>query len=382
MKITDLALIFIGILLPMIIIVYVNVSFTIKAEEQEMYYNKIINAAVQDAANQMKEVENQDSLNDYGYSGIQNSKVNINPEIAQKTFFNSLYNNFGIRGNEAAEQYLQTFVPAIAIIDYDGVYISSMATVNDITNHVIRPKRYYSYTYSIDSSYNVIDGISGNNVHTVEFTMDDYITHRGINGSMAYDVKSFYIDDNNNNEDLFGGYFESSVKTAVINKLHEKRKEVIINTITEEMTAAVSRAGTFAKNIGINYEFSVPTITYDEMENSIKNVGVYAFVQGLNNGNRFLNAKAYGTTELQEARKYYFSIFSNNSKYKVNLYHKDVLCPEYKLAYHNGDDDSTKITPTYVQTKQQAASARVSYQENTGSSVQKEGFYPCPVCNP
>ena len=56
MKITDLALIFVGILLPMIIIVYVNVSFTIKAEEQEMYYNKIINAAVQDAANQMKEV--------------------------------------------------------------------------------------------------------------------------------------------------------------------------------------------------------------------------------------------------------------------------------------------------------------------------------------
>lgn len=178
MKITDLALIFIGILLPMIIIVYVNVSFTIKAEEQEMYYNKIINAAVQDAANQMKEVENQDSLNDYGYSGIQNSKVNINPEIAQKTFFNSLYNNFGIRGNEAAEQYLQTFVPVLAVIDYDGVYISSMSNSG---KHVIRPKRYYSCTYNINNSSNEVnEGIgSGNNVHTVEFTMDDYITHRG-----------------------------------------------------------------------------------------------------------------------------------------------------------------------------------------------------------
>ena len=36
MKITDFALIFVGITLPIIITVYVNVSFTIKAEEQEM----------------------------------------------------------------------------------------------------------------------------------------------------------------------------------------------------------------------------------------------------------------------------------------------------------------------------------------------------------
>lgn len=377
MKITDLALIFIGILLPMIIIVYVNVSFTIKAEEQEMYYNKIINAAVQDAANQMKEVENQDSLNDYGYSGIQNSKVNISPEIAQKTFFNSLYNNFGIRGNEAAEQYLQTFVPALAVIDYDGVYISSMSNSN---KHEIRPKRYYSFTYSITSSNEVKEGISGDNIHTVEFTMDDYVTHRGYSGRNVYDVKSFYMDDDENNSDLFGG--KTALKENVINFLHEKRKEVIIKTITEELTNAVNNAGNYAKNLGINYEFSVPTITYDEMENAIKNVGVYAFVQGLNNGNKFLNAKAYGATELQEARKYYFSVFSDESKYKINLYHKDTLCPEYKLAKYN-KKGNIEITPTYVQTKQQAASARISYKSGLGAGSElKEGFYPCPICKP
>lgn len=375
MKITDLALIFIGILLPMIIIVYVNVSFTIKAEEQEMYYTKIINAATQDAANQMKEVESQDGLNDYGYSGLQNNKVNISPEIAQKTFFNSLYNNFGIRGNEAAEQYLQTFVPALAIIDYDGVYISSMGNDN---KHVIRPKRYYSFTYSITSSGEAIEGISGDNVHTVEFTMDDYITHRS---TKSNDVKSFYIDDDANNSDLFGG--KSSAKESVLNLLHEKRKEVIINTITKELTAAVNRAESYAKSLGISYEFSVPTLTYDDMENAIKNVGVYAFVQGLNNGNKFLNAKSYGATELQEARKYYFSVSSGNSKYKLNLYHKDTMCPEYLLSNYNGDNNGTEITPTYVQTKQQAASAKISYKESsTASSKAVEGFYPCPICKP
>ena len=380
MKITDLALIFIGILLPMIIIVYVNVSFTIKAEEQEMYYNKIINAAVQDAANQMKEVESDDGLNDYGYSGIQNSKVNISAEIAQKTFFNSLYNNFGIRGNEAAEQYLQTFIPALAVIDYDGVYISSMSNSN---KHEIRPKRYYSYTYSIVGN-SVYEGIEdgATSIHTVEFTMDDYITHRGCKGTNDYAVKSFYIDDDNNNKELYDD--NSAIKNDVIKKLHEKRKEVIINTITEELTSAVNRADSYAKSLGISYEFSIPTLTYDEMENAIKNVGVYAFVQGLNNGNKFLNAKAYGATELQEARKYYFSVFENSSsKYKINLYHKDTLCPEYKLACHNGDGRTTEITPTYVQTKQQAASARISYKSSSDASSElKEGFYPCPICKP
>ena len=99
MKLTDFALIFIGVTLPIIIIVYVNVSFTIKAEEQEIYYKKIINAALNDASDQMKEVENSDVEIDYGYSGTSNNKISVNSQVAVDTFLNSLYNNFGIKGN-------------------------------------------------------------------------------------------------------------------------------------------------------------------------------------------------------------------------------------------------------------------------------------------
>ena len=105
MKLTDFALIFIGVTLPIMIIVYVNVSFTIKAEEQEIYYKKVINAALNDAADQMKEVESEDKELDYGYSGTEDNKVSINAQVAVDTFKNSLYNNFGIKGNETAEKY-------------------------------------------------------------------------------------------------------------------------------------------------------------------------------------------------------------------------------------------------------------------------------------
>ena len=97
MKITDFALVFMAVILPIIVVVYVNVSFVIKAEEQEIYYDKMINIAIDDATNQMKQVENEDSQIDYGYSGTMNSKISVNAQVAVDTFFDSLYNNFNIK---------------------------------------------------------------------------------------------------------------------------------------------------------------------------------------------------------------------------------------------------------------------------------------------
>lgn len=153
MKITDFALIFIGVALPIIIIVYVNVSFTIKAEEQEMYYQKLIDSAIQDATVAMKEVENEDSEIDYGYSGEEDKKVSVNTQVAVDTFFKSFYNNLGIKGNDAAEKYIQLFVPVIAVVDYNGVQISSIEnyTKNGVSylEHKVKPKRYYTISYDI-----------------------------------------------------------------------------------------------------------------------------------------------------------------------------------------------------------------------------------------
>ena len=391
MKITDLALIFIAISLPIIIVVYVNVSYTIKAEEQEIYYKKIINSAVNDAANQMKEVESIDPEIDYGYSGTQNNKVSINANIAIETFFRSLYNNFGIIGNDSAEHFLQTFIPAVAIIDYNGVYISSQENYSDNgtqkIEHVLKPKKYYTYSYYIDNSSNIKDGLpltmsNVKSVHTVEFTMDDSITHRGAKKSggtwVNYDTKTFYIKDRNNNGDLTNGGNLSNVETW----LEGKRKQVIIDTIVKEMAFAVNKANSYARNIGINYDFVFPTTTEEEMASAIEDVGMFAFVQGLSVGNKYLNAKSYSVAKLENTKRYYFSILegkTKRSKYfstKVNLYHRSKSCPEYTSAMTS---PKVELTPAYVLSKQQAASATVT---ESGTNKKYVGFYPCPVCRP
>lgn len=412
MKITDFALIFVGITLPIIITVYVNVSFTIKAEEQEMYYKKIINAALDDASNQMKEVENTDKEIDYGYSGTSDNKISVNAQVGVDTFLNSLYNNFGIKGNDTAENYLQYFIPAIAIIDYNGVQVSSIEEFTEngqnVIKHVLKPKKYYSYTYYLcatpgdvskltyteDYETAVKNGL--HSTHIVEFTMDDYITHRGYVSKNTGDideigVSSFYISDSKNNSKLVANVDsnasllqrEKDVLPKIISKLQNKRKSVIINSIQDEMEYATNNNNSYASQAGIRYNFVFPTLEEGEMESQIQNVGIMALVQGISIGNRYLNVRAYSTSKLTEITRYYLSIPNTDgiykTKYNLNLYHKDKNCPEYRAFASN--KENVNITPSFLFTKQQAASVKaVLKKDNT--YIQLEGFYPCPVCNP
>lgn len=412
MKITDFALIFVGITLPIIITVYVNVSFTIKAEEQEMYYKKIINAALDDASNQMKEVENSDKEIDYGYSGTSDNKISVNAQVGVDTFLNSLYNNFGIKGNDTAENYLQYFIPAIAIIDYNGVQVSSIEEFTEngqnVIKHVLKPKKYYSYTYYLcatpgdvskltyteDYETAVKNGL--HSTHIVEFTMDDYITHRGYVSKNTGDideigVSSFYISDSKNNSKLVANVDsnasllqrEKDVLPKIISNLQNKRKSVIINSIQDEMEYATNNNNSYASQAGIRYNFVFPTLEEGEMESQIQNVGIMALVQGISIGNRYLNVRAYSTSKLTEITRYYLSIPNTDgidkTKYNLNLYHKDKNCPEYRAFASN--KENVNITPSFLFTKQQAASVKaVLKKDNT--YIQLEGFYPCPVCNP
>lgn len=413
MKITDFALIFVGITLPIIITVYVNVSFTIKAEEQEMYYKKIINSALNDASDQMKEVENEDNKIDYGYSGESDNKISVNANIAVDTFMNSLYNNFNIKGNKTAEQYLQYFIPAIAIIDYNGVQVSSIEEFTEngqnVIKHVLKPKKYYSYTYYLYTDVNNAGKLSYTDdyevaksnlrsTHVIEFTMDDYITHRGYinkrSGKVTeIPVSSFYISDTKNNlalideknRDINSISDTSKIELLknVVSNLQNKRKQVIINSIQDEMEYATNNNNSYASQAGIRYNFVFPTLEEGEMESQIQNVGIMALVQGISIGNRYLNVRAYSTAKLTQTTRYYLSIPKvnknegepNYSKYNLNLFHKDVNCPEYRVSTHEN------ITPSFLFTKQQAASVKAVLKEGN-TYITLEGFYPCPICNP
>lgn len=400
MKLTDFALIFVAVFLPVVILIYVNTSFVVKSEKQEMYYKNIINSAITDAVSSMKQVENEDVDIDYGYSGITDKKVSINAKEAISTFYSSLSHNFGIENNEISIERLKMYIPVVAILDYDGIYIHSAEELESgDVEFVTKPKVYYSYSYVIteeisslqsglERTYNVVkvDNVDLNSVslvsdyiYEVNFTMDDYIYLNvyEISGGKLGQIKhskEFYLNDNRNNEGLmYGCNILSTDVQPLMNKIINHLNDIRLNTIAEigmkEISYAVNHHNTYAKDIGITYNFRFSVESDQTWYETMDGIGMIAIIQGISLGNRYLNYKAYSAADLTMTKKYYvtkgITIEGKNLAYlSRDLYHISNKCDVY-LEYINSTNE--KIVPNAYTKKSEAAT---------------QGYYPCPVCKP
>jgi len=403
MKLTDFALIFVAVFIPVIAIVYINTSFVVKAEKQEMYYKNIMNSAVSDAVSSMKQVENEDQDVDYGYSGIVDNKVSVNANVAVSTFYNSLANNFNIKDNPTSMYNLKMYIPVVAIMDYDGIYIHSaeQEESGDIS-FITKPKVYYTYSYVLtkktpsligaSDEYNVIalneledlDSVRGqllsDYVYEITFTMDDYvylnvyeITPANEIGSTLESTK-FYMTDEANNEDLIYNVSilssdKEELKNKVIIKLSEMRQRVIAEIGMKEISYAVNKHNTYAKSTGINYSFTFSVESDLSWYETMDGIGMIAIIQGISLGNRYLNYKAYSASDLVMTKKYYVSeaitIEGRDLAYfSKDLYHVSSNCLVYQ-EYINKTGKT--LIPEYYLKKADAAT---------------QGFHPCPICKP
>lgn len=359
MKTTDFAMIFVAIILPIIIVVYVDISFMLKAEEQRLYYTNIINSAINDATYVMKTVEGEEQDIDYGYSGQTEKKVAINARVAVDKFYESLYDNFEIHGDNTSEAYIKNHIPALAVVDYNGVYIYSIDEYIDAeTNekhigYILKPKRYYTYTYAIQGNEIIpgedIENFETSNTVTVIFTMDNYISVVNDDGTLT----GFYLEDYNNNSPLFLN--NDTIAEKIIQHLKLKRSETISNIVSQEMSFAVNNHNMFSE---VDYEFVFPAIGLSDWEEMINNVGIIAFVQGINIGIDNLDYVAHGISGLRVSTRYFVSQATTNTT-ALNYYHSTTECTAYTASYKNYDG--------YYMDKIEAATA---------------GYYPCPVCKP
>ena len=404
MKLTDFALIFVAIFLPVVIIVYVNTSFVVKAEKQEMYYKNLMNSAISDAVSAMKHIENENTDIDYGYSGIVDKKVSINSKTAVDTFYNSLANNFNIANNEVALQRLKMYIPAIAILDYDGIYIHS-AEEDEAGNlsFITKPKVYYTYSYilvknrnpvtseyeyyikEVKDTQNVLnENLLSRYIYEVNFTMDDYVylnIYRIKNDGTISDIEefaNFYINDEENNYNLVYVNTAANVITSsqkdmlrlrVIEHLTDIRARIIAETSMKEISYAVNKHNSYAEQAGITYNFRFSVESDSAWYETMDGIGMIAIIQGISLGNRYLNYKAYSASDLIVAKKYYVSkgvtIEGRDLSYlERDLYHVSNKCPAY-LEYAN--TTSEKVVPAFYSSKAETTT---------------QGYYPCPICKP
>lgn len=137
---------------------------------------------------------------------------------------------------------------------------------------------------------------------------------------------------------------------------HTLRREVIIKLVQDTLRQEINSHKTYAKLMGLNYDFSLPEIANDEWTNSINDISLMSFIQGVKIGtNSYYNNYALGGSRIIETEY----LYGTSDK----LYHFKS-CPRVE-PFLNGST-STDVDNIFVN-KIQAA---------------EMGYWPCPICNP
>ncbi|TCZ77231.1 hypothetical protein E0485_12300 [Paenibacillus albiflavus] len=274
MKITNLAIIFILIIFPFTYIQNSQLKSQQTAQQTEQLYDTYLSAAVQDAAAVLRFNEKQQY--EATYESIK--KLRANKEQAVEAFLRTLYTNFSITDDPVSQQVLAAYIPVILVIDYDGYYIYSAEEYKNVNQepevkHVWKPKKFYSY---VDQAGN-----------SLSFTLDTYVyAYDRVNKQWS---KGFQAD------------LAASTRIPLLKKPEEFdqiRRSTIVNSIQQDLAYYINQHNTYARHYGITYTFTLPLISEEEWTNTINDMGVIAFIQGIPIGAKYYNNYALGGSRL------------------------------------------------------------------------------------
>lgn len=192
MKIQNLAVIFIIIILPISLILTAYVENQVKTLDLQLSYDTKLTNATYDAVKAFQLNTINSSTSDLANSKLRDIKASAN------TFFNSVATQFNMSGYN--KDVLKGYVPALVYTMYDGYYIYSPfkntltdTTVaddatykNDEWETDLKPYIHYSCRYVKDD----IDVV-------ITYSLDNYITVKGIMGSTAVNKAGYLIDNIN-----------------------------------------------------------------------------------------------------------------------------------------------------------------------------------------
>lgn len=243
--------------------------------ELETRYNASVDTAVRDAARSLNFNVNQE--NEAQYESKKN--INVNTGQAINTFWNTMYINFDAQNDKVAQGVLQRYVPAIVIVGYDGYHLYTMDKYINASNqsemkHLLQPKKPYAYVDAYGNS--------------LSFTLDDFVT--------AYERST--------NSWHYGRRAEVALEAPSIPLLQdaetfdEVRRSKIVSYIQQDLQYYINYYNEHSKKYGIAYTFTLPTISQEEWNNTINDVGVLAFVQGVPVGNTTYNHYALGGSRI------------------------------------------------------------------------------------
>lgn len=403
MKIQHYAIAFLIIVLPFSIVCRSLMNEKIDALNDETRINNAIDTATTDAIDTLIE------LNDEFYAMYEGETLDVTPVIAKEaldTFFKTMAVNFNLpftENNKLSEEYFSAYIPAVLVIAYDGFYVYSLEETAAGFEYVLSPKIPYAYEengYIINFSLgNYIELYARNGVYYKGEFKENYIDDPVVVNEYEQELVPIlgadtlnYLPQLTEDMSLIIYALEDAGNTDLPNFLttrssdpnsipmlndyttnddydnvsafHKKRREIIINLIMETLNEKMNNQNRYADMMGITYDFFLPEIDDDDWMNSINDVSVMSFIQGIPIGQKsYYNNYALGASRIIRSDFIYGTIMDSHK-----VYHK-WNCPY--LSAHIDSEGYPLETSTFIDNL---------FLNNIDAA--KAGYYPCIECKP
>lgn len=390
MKLSHYTIIFVIIILPFSFICRNTINEYFLTLKDQVRLNNVIDTATQDALETLIE------LNDEFQMLYLNERFDVTEVLAKesiKTFFKTLAINFNMPYIEGyTESYFSMYIPAIVVIGYDGFFIYSVDDSGTGTYaYQLSPK--IPYAYEDVTSGAIINFTLGNYIKMYtngrlyegeltdnyyeesETKYEEYLTAFG--GSESETLK--YLPDLVSDMSIMVVALDKagkSVPSFLISKsgdgapirqdygieidaspFHAKRREIIVSLIVETLQEEINSHNTYASLMGSVYNFALPDIDGTEWRNSINDISIMSFIQGMPIGiNSYYNNYALGASRIVETDYIYGT---------VDSYYHSSDC-ENIAGFIEGGTPLVQVNNIFVNRVQAA----------------ELGYYPCMKCSP
>jgi hypothetical protein len=284
MKITDLAIVFILFTIPFLLVVKIKSDNLEYISYRQVELNRIIETSIDDATSMLIEDDE------------------INKDRAVDIFFRSLFINLNIFNDSYLKYNLCNYIPAIVIIENDGFDILSLKEFNNVND-----KKEMKMIWNSKIKY-----IYSDDKFIYQFFLDDKLNVYEKSTNKTYKGTYDLICDE---ADIINSILENEESYNVI-----KRRE-IINLLLRDVNYEINEHNYIVKNLGIDYQFSLPTITNDDWTNTITDVGMLVFFQGMPLGSQgdIYSNFVLGGSKLLKQRKYYVVIKKDTGKKEYHI---------------------------------------------------------------
>lgn len=333
MKLTSLAIVFVIIIAPFLLIAQLQTKTIHEDSKLRVYYDSILDNAVQDAAWTLSSYQTQMSY-DEGFT-FENAR-----QATVDTLFDSMYFAFNVYGNTSGMARVNGCMPLVIFLEADGFvpyvlheYVG--AGGYRIIDYSWYPKRHYIGTVLSDR-------------FVVRYTLTDQV----------------YVYDQTNGTETSGSYQDYAAaitQFADAGSFENLRLAAVSSAIEKDINYFIRQLNQLNLKMGIGYSFHFPRIEDADWNRALLDEGLLVFAQGF----PVLTGKRYETYALGGARLLRKQPLVGYTYNSIKRYCKETCT--YYLNTVSTDPVFDANTLQFYSTREEAAS---------------NGYYPCPICKP